>query len=80
MDDQRTLLVSLSGHDRPGVTSALFGALAPFSVEVLDVEQVVIRGRLVLGVVGGHQPRHVDQVGGPGGLAGTGMSAHGSTF
>ena len=35
----------------PGVTSALFAALAAHDVEVLDVEQVVISDRLVLGVV-----------------------------
>jgi phosphoserine phosphatase len=51
MATERTLLVTLTGHDRPGVTSALFGALSPFPVEVVDVEQVVIRGRLVLGVL-----------------------------
>ncbi|MFC3759973.1 phosphoserine phosphatase SerB [Tenggerimyces flavus] len=37
--------------DRPGVTWGIFDALAPFQVEVLDVEQVVLRGRLVLGVL-----------------------------
>ena len=46
-----TLLVTLTGKDRPGVTSTLMSALAPFDVEVLDVEQIVIRGRLVLGVL-----------------------------
>ena len=47
----RTLLVTVTGRDRPGVTSALFGALAGADIEVVDVEQVVIRGRLVLGVL-----------------------------
>jgi phosphoserine phosphatase len=47
----RTLLVTVTGRDRPGVTSALFSALARADIEVLDVEQVVIRGRLVLGVL-----------------------------
>jgi phosphoserine phosphatase len=47
----RTLLVTLTGMDRPGVTWSIFDALAPFPVEVLDVEQVVLRGRLVLGVL-----------------------------
>ena len=47
----RTLLVTLTGRDRPGVTSALFTALTGQGVAVLDVEQVVIRGRLVLGVL-----------------------------
>ncbi len=51
MDDRRTLLLTLTGLDRPGVTSALFTALGRYAVEVLDIEQVVIRGRLVLGVL-----------------------------
>jgi phosphoserine phosphatase len=48
---QRTLLITLTGHDRPGVTSRLFGTLAGFPVTVADLEQVVIRGRLILGVL-----------------------------
>jgi phosphoserine phosphatase len=51
MGPPRTLLVTLTGRDRPGVTAALFSSVAPYGVEVLDVEQVVIRGRLVLGVL-----------------------------
>src|SRR6266550_1684918 len=46
-----SLLITLTGRDRPGVTSRLFGALAGHPLSVLDVEQVVIRGRLVLGVL-----------------------------
>jgi phosphoserine phosphatase len=48
---QITLLVTLTGRDRPGVTSRLFAALSAHQLSVLDVEQVVIRGRLVLGVL-----------------------------
>jgi phosphoserine phosphatase len=44
------VLVTVTGFDRPGVISALFPAFAAHDVEVLDVEQMVIRGRLVLGV------------------------------
>src|SRR5215207_8167397 len=51
MGHPRTLLVTLTGRDRPGVTSAVFAAVARHGVAVLDVEQVVIRGRLVLGVL-----------------------------
>ncbi len=47
----RTLLITLTGRDRPGVTSRLFSTLSAFPVTVADVEQVVIRGRLVLGVL-----------------------------
>src|SRR5215472_5463831 len=46
-----SLLITLTGRDRPGVTSRLFGVLARHELSVLDVEQVVIRGRLVLGVL-----------------------------
>ena len=48
---QRTLLITLTGRDRPGVTSRLFRTLAEFPLTVADVEQVVIRGRLILGVL-----------------------------
>lgn len=46
-----TLLITLTGHDRPGVTSRLFSGLAEHHLTVVDVEQVVIRGHLVLGVL-----------------------------
>jgi phosphoserine phosphatase len=45
------LLVTVTGKDRPGVTSALLGTLTGRDIAVVDVEQVVIRGRLVLGVL-----------------------------
>ncbi|WP_395657941.1 phosphoserine phosphatase SerB [Nocardioides sp.] len=46
-----TLLITLTGRDRPGVTSSVFSALAGAGVEVLDIEQIVLRGRLILGVL-----------------------------
>ncbi|KGN42799.1 phosphoserine phosphatase SerB [Knoellia aerolata] len=46
-----TLLVTLTGDDRPGVTSALFDAVAPTGAIVLDLEQVVVRGQLTLAVL-----------------------------
>ena len=47
----KTLLLTLTGRDRPGVTSAVFSTVAAFGVEVLDIEQIVLRRRLVLGVL-----------------------------
>jgi phosphoserine phosphatase len=44
-------LITVTGVDKPGVTSALFKVLARHKVELLNVEQVVIRGRLTLGVL-----------------------------
>ena len=53
MDDDapKTLLITLTGKDRPGVTSAIFATLSLAGVEVLDIEQIVLRRRLVLGVL-----------------------------
>lgn len=47
----KTLLITLTGKDRPGVTSSIFTALAAAGVEVIDIEQIVLRRRLVLGVL-----------------------------
>jgi phosphoserine phosphatase len=53
-------LLTVTGADRPGVTATLFAALAAAAgdpVEVVDVEQVVVHGQLVLGVmVSGTEP------------------------
>jgi phosphoserine phosphatase len=50
-DAPQTLLATLSGADRPGVTSHLFASLEDLDVAVLDVEQVVVRGHLTLAVL-----------------------------
>lgn len=46
-----SVLITVTGIDQPGVTSALFNVLSAHQVELLNVEQVVIRDRLTLGVV-----------------------------
>jgi phosphoserine phosphatase len=53
MDDHKpeTLLLTISGKDRPGVTSAVFATLTRSGVEVLDIEQIVLRRRLILGIL-----------------------------
>jgi phosphoserine phosphatase len=43
-----TGLILLSGIDTPGITQALFETLAPFAVTIIDIEQVVIRDRVIL--------------------------------
>ena len=52
----RTLLLTLAGPDRPGVTRRLFERLSQYPLVVVDVEQVVIRGQLVLGVLVAEPP------------------------
>jgi phosphoserine phosphatase len=47
----KTLLITITGKDRPGVTAAMFSTFSAAGVEVLDIEQIVLRRRLVLGVL-----------------------------
>lgn len=56
--EQFTGLILLSGVDKPGITEALFTTLAPFSISVLDIEQVVISNRLILTVLISLNPAH----------------------
>ena len=46
-----SVLITISGRDRPGVTAWFFAALAAHDVDVRDVEQVVIQDRLILAVL-----------------------------
>lgn len=46
-----SVLITVTGVDQPGVTAALFEALSPYGTELLNVEQVVVRHRLTLGVL-----------------------------
>ncbi len=56
-DLEETLLVTISGDDRPGVASALFDAIADVSAEVRDLEQVVVRDHLTLAMLLAAGPR-----------------------
>ncbi len=47
----KTLVITITGKDRPGVTSAVFATIAASGVTVLDLEQIVLRRRLVLGLL-----------------------------
>jgi phosphoserine phosphatase len=46
-----TILVTVSGADRPGITAGVMDVLAGDGVTIRDVEQVVLQGRLNLGIV-----------------------------
>lgn len=48
---QSTVLIRVSGQDRPGITAGLMSVLDDSDVEILDVEQVLVRGRLSLDVL-----------------------------
>lgn len=51
MDDATALLVTVTGRDRPGITSALCTTLDERGARILDMEQVVLRDRLILGIL-----------------------------
>lgn len=57
-----TGLILLSGVDTPGITQALFETLAPFSITVLDIEQVVARDRVILTVLISLNPDHREAI------------------
>jgi phosphoserine phosphatase len=59
---QYTGLILVSGIDSPGITQALFETLAPFSITVVDIEQVVIRDRLILTVLIALNPAHAKAI------------------
>ena len=61
-ENRYTGLILLSGIDAPGISSALFTTLEPFSITVLDIEQVVIRSRLILTVLIDLDPAHAAAV------------------
>ena len=48
--DHQTVLIRITGPDHPGVTAGLMGVLADADAQVQDIEQIVIRGQLTLGV------------------------------
>ena len=59
---QFTGLILVSGIDSPGITQALFDTLSPFAVTILDIEQVVIRERLILTVLLSLDPNHAQAI------------------
>jgi phosphoserine phosphatase len=62
VENKYTGLILLSGIDAPGISSALFSTLEPFSITILDIEQVVIRSRLILTVLIDLDPAHAAAV------------------
>ena len=66
-DDATTpsLLVTLTGPDQPGISTAVFAALRGIDVRVLDVEQAVVRRHLNLGILLDlGDARHEDEIAG----------------
>lgn len=61
-NERFTGLILLSGVDSPGILRDLFCALEPFSINVLDIEQVINRSRLILTVLIELDPAHAQAI------------------
>ena len=57
-----TGLILVSGEDRPGITESLMQTLSAFSVTVIDIEQLVIRDRLLLTVLLSLDEAHAEAI------------------
>ena len=57
-----TGLILVSGEDRPGITERLMQTLSAFSVTIIDIEQLVIRDRLLLTVLLSLDEAHAEAI------------------
>ena len=57
-----TGLILVSGEDRPGITENLMQVLSAFSVTILDIEQLIIRDRLLLTVLLSLDEAHAEAI------------------
>ena len=60
--EQYTGLILLSGVDKPGITASLFEVLSAFAITILDIEQVVIKDRLILAALIALNPAHEEAI------------------
>lgn len=57
-----TALILVSGVDRPGITSAVINKLAEFSIDILDIKQIVVGERLLQTILIKLLPDHAEAI------------------
>ena len=57
-----TALILVSGVDRPGITSAVINKLAEFSIDILDIKQIVVGERLLQTILIKLFPDHAEAI------------------
>lgn len=57
-----TGLLLFSGVDRNGIAAGIFSALSPFSVKIIDLEQILIGDRTIFAILIELDPAHVDAI------------------
>lgn len=55
-------LILLTGEDKEGISKALFETLSPFAVSVIDIDQIIIKQRLILTVQIQLNPDHKEAI------------------
>lgn len=55
-------LILLTGVDKVGISKALFETLSPFAVSVIDIDQIIIKQRLILTVQIQLNPDHQEAI------------------
>ena len=53
-------LLLFSGVDRSGIAAGIFSTLSPFSVKIIDLEQILIGGRTIFAVLIELDPAHAE--------------------
>jgi len=61
-ENQMTGLILLSSADIPGVEDSLRAVLAPFTLDILEVQKIALRGRLILGFLIAFDPAHAHAI------------------
>jgi len=57
-----TGLLLFSGVDRNGIAAGIFSALSPFSVKIIDLEQILIGDRTIFAILIELDPAHIDAI------------------
>ena len=55
-------LILLTSEDKAGLADSLFEALSPFAVSVIDIDQIIIKGRLFLTLQISLNPDHQEAI------------------
>ncbi len=59
LQNEFSALILLSSNDEAGVEDSLRAVLEPFSLSILEVQKIALRGRLILALLIACDPAHV---------------------
>ncbi len=59
LENEFNALILLSSDDEPGAEDSLRAILEPFTLKIVDVQKIALRGRLILALLITCDPAHV---------------------